>query len=210
MKVFRRFSLCGVCLLAFAGAPVQAERTTATAPSALSAQARLDFTVNIGKFVYLRIGQPGATANLVEFAVTPSIPSAPTTPVTGNNRAVNWNGAAPAFAVNATGNALQVDVKSNAGAVSLQATALTPLVSGSNSIPLSRITIASDSANLPAPPIPDTGTGISSTVSGGGAFSSLVTDRSAMWTFTYAPTAATSPPAGVYDNGQVRFTASVP
>ena len=36
--------------------PAKAEPTTATAPSALSTQARLDFTINIDKFLFMRVG----------------------------------------------------------------------------------------------------------------------------------------------------------
>lgn len=173
-----------------------------------TATARLDFTVNIDKYIFFRVGAApwptlsGAVSN-VGFVLAPSIPP---TPVTGNNTAVNWNGAAPAFNVSASGNVLPVEVRSNGGQVSLRAQASAALSSGANSIPLSEILIASNNANLPAPVIPDSGAGPSVNVPGT-AFGNLVTVRQANWTFTYANTAPR--PAGTY-NGQVTFTATIP
>lgn len=197
-------ALCGLCLCALHGA-AQAERTTATAPGTLSTQARLDFTINIGKFIYLQVGTTGATINTVGFALTPSIPAVPTTPVGGNSRPVTWNGAAPDFVVTPSGNVLPVTVRSNAGQVTLRVTAGTPPTSGANTIALSQITVGSSDAGLPAPPLD----GSSSVNVSGTSSANLVTERSANWTFSYAPTPATSPVAGVY-TGQVTFTASAP
>jgi hypothetical protein len=59
---------------------------------------------------------------------------------------------------------------------------------------------------LPAPLIPDSGTGAAVTVAGT-SFANLITQRSANWTFTY--TGGVIPAAGVY-TGEVRFTASAP
>ncbi|WP_377779223.1 hypothetical protein [Comamonas odontotermitis] len=129
---------------------------------------------------------------------------------TGNNTSVNWNGAAPGFVVAASGNVLPVEVRSNGGQVSLYATVTTPLTSGSNTIPMSEIVVtSSDSANLPAPPIPNSGNGTTVNVNGGGsgAVNSLVTIRNANWTFSYANSASRT--AGSY-NGQLRFTATTP
>lgn len=182
---------------------------SATVP--LSTGVNLDFTIAIDKFIFFRIGNgawptPGGTPSTVSFVLTPSIPPVPTTPVAGNNRSVNWNGAAPAFSVTPSGNALPVEVRSNAGQVTLRATATTPLASGASTIPLSEITIASSDANLPAPQIPNTGTGTAVNVAGT-AFANLVTQRTANWTFSYANLASRT--AGTY-TGQVTFTASSP
>ncbi|MDR6520496.1 hypothetical protein [Variovorax atrisoli] len=182
---------------------------SATVP--LSTGVNLDFTIAIDKFIFFRIGNgawptPGGTPSTVSFVLTPSIPPVPTTPVAGNNRSVNWSGAAPAFSVTPSGNALPVEVRSNAGQVTLRATATTPLASGASTIPLSEITIASSDANLPAPQIPNTGTGTAVNVAGT-AFANLVTQRTATWTFSYANLASRT--AGTY-TGQVTFTASSP
>jgi len=172
------------------------------------ANASLRFSVNIDKFVFLRIGGTGTTVSAMNFALTPSIPAGATVPTAGNNRAVNWNGTAPAFTVAASGNVLPVEVRSNGGTVSLRATTITPLTSGGSTIAMSLVTIASSDAGLPAPPLADVGSGTSTSVTAT-AFGNWVTSRTADWTFSYAPTPAQAPMAGSY-NGQVSFTASVP
>lgn len=182
---------------------------SATVP--LSTGVNLDFTIAIDKFIFFRIGDgawptPGGTTSTVSFVLTPSIPAVPTTPVAGNNTPVNWSGAAPGFSVTPSGNALPVEVRSNAGQITLRASATTPLANGANTIPLSEITIASSDANLPAPQIPNTGTGNAVNVVGT-AFTNLVTQRAATWTFSYANLASRT--AGTY-TGQVTFTASSP
>lgn len=175
----------------------------------------LNFAIQIDKFIFFRIGDgawptPGGTVSQVAFTLTPTIPAVPTTPAAGNNTPLNWNGAAPGFTVAATGNVLPVEVRSNGGQVSLYASVTTPLTSGANTIPMSDVTVASsDSSNLPAPPIPASGTGSSVNVAGGGSgtVNSLVTIRTANWTFSY--TGSASRPAGNY-SGQLSFTASTP
>lgn len=176
-----------------------------------STQASLDFTIGIQKFIFFRIGNgelptPGGSPSTVTFMLTPSIPGVPTTPAAGNNTAVNWSGAAPSFTVTPSGNMLPVEVRSNAGQITLRATATAPLANGANTIPLSEITIASSDANLPAPAIPNSGTGSPVNVVGT-SFSNLVTQRNANWTFSYLNSASRT--AGTY-SGTVTFTASTP
>jgi hypothetical protein len=191
------FCLCALTAIA------HAERTTATAPGALSTQARLDFTINIDKFLYLQVGGAGATINEVRFALSPLIPATPTSPVNGSSRPVTWSGAGPNFAVTPSGNVLPVTVRSNAGQVTLRATAVAPLISGTgtSTIALSQISVNSSDANLPAPPL-DGSTSVN-------VVGSAVTELTSNWTFTYAPSGANLPAAGIY-NGQVTFTASAP
>lgn len=177
----------------------------------LSTSVNLDFTIAIDKFIFFRIGDgnwptPGGTPSSVAFVLTPSIPGVPTTPVAGSNTSVDWSGAAPGFSIMPSGNVLPVEVRSNAGQVTLRATATTALASGANTIPLSEITIATSDSNLPAPPIPNTGTGAAVNVVAT-AFAGLVTQRTANWTLSYANLASRT--AGTY-TGQVTFTASSP
>ncbi|MEJ5125488.1 hypothetical protein WH367_05475 [Comamonas sp. MYb21] len=174
----------------------------------------LNFSIQIDKYVFFRIGDgawptPGGTTSQVGFNLSPTIPAVPITPINGNNTAVNWNGAAPAFAVTASGNVLPVEVRSNGGQVSVYATVTTPLTSGSNTIPMNMVSITSSDAALPAPTLPASGTGTSVNVTGGGTgtVNSLVTIRTANWTFGY--NSAISRTAGNY-SGQLSFTASVP
>lgn len=205
--------LCAAALAAasIVHAPVRAGTATTTGLG-VPAATDLKFTINIDKFVFFRLGDGAwpavnGTVNSAAFTVVPTVPGGPTSPVAGNNTAANWNGAAPVLAVSpAAGVKLAVEVRSNGGQVSLRATASTPLISGSNTIPMSEITIASDDATLPAPPIPDAGTGTTVNVTPT-SFGTLVTQRAANWTFSYAN--LTNRPAGVY-TGQVTFTASSP
>lgn len=174
-----------------------------------SASANLDFVVEIGKFIFFRVGTgafPAAsgTIDTVAFNAVPAIPAGAVVPVPGNNTTVNWNAALPSFSAAAT--VLPVEVRSNAGQVTIRATATTPLNSGANNIPLSQILLSTSDANLPAPAIPDTGTGLAVNVAGT-AFGNLVTQRNANWTFSYNPPVTQR--AGNY-TGQVTFTASSP
>lgn len=194
-----------------------ADQQITTAPNssknqAVSASAQLDFIINIGKFIFFRVGTgayptASSTVDSVTFNTTPTIPAGAVTPATGNSTGVNWSGAAPTFSVTTNSNTvLPVEVRSNAGQISIRATATTPLASGANTIPLSQIVVTSSDSNLPAPLIPDSGQGAAVNVAGT-SFSNLVTNRSANWTFNY--NLLTSPAAGTY-NGQITFTASSP
>jgi hypothetical protein len=219
--VTRRFAtrLAGTVLLcnvlACLAPAVRAEQTTVTAPAgapnnAVTTSSRLDFTINIGKFLFFGVGTgtfpaSSATVDSVAFSGNFSIPPTPTAAVTGNNTPVNWSGAAPSLGV-AGAVTLPVEVRSNAGQVTVRATVNTPLANGPQVIPFSQILINSSDANLPAPLIPNSGTGASVNVAGT-SFTNLVTQRTANWTFSYTP--AASLPAGVY-SGLLTFTASAP
>lgn len=173
---------------------------TATASSSAS----LDFNLNIGKFIFLRVGANSAAIDTVSFLVAPTIPAGATVPVTSNNTAVNWSGALPALTATPTN--LPVEVRSNSGQITVRATVITPLTSGPDSIPLSQIVLTSNDANLPAPLVPNAGAGPTVNVAGS-AFSNLVTVRNAIWTFSYNP--LTTQRAGVY-TGQIGFTVASP
>lgn len=210
-----RMSACILCSLLAPQA--WADQSTTTAPwwnpnQSVSASARLDFILNIGKFIFFRVGTgafptASGTVDTVSFNAVPAIPAIPfgaVVPANGNGTPVSWNGTAPVFSAAST--TLPVEVRSNAGQVSIRATASVPLTSGANSIPLSQIVVMSSDSNLPAPAIPDSGTGMPVTVAGT-AFSNLVTLRSADWKFSYIH--PTAPAAGNY-SGQVSFTAASP
>ncbi|MDP9912245.1 hypothetical protein J2W27_004371 [Variovorax boronicumulans] len=197
-------ALLALAALSALVAAASAEETSDTS-SPYSTTARLDFTVTIDKFIYLRIGPTGGTIATVGFALTPSIPAVPTVPTNGNGVAVPWNGGAPVFVLASTNAVLPVEVRSNAGSVTLRANVTAPLTSGSNTIAMTAVTISSDNAGLPAPPVPASGSGTAVNVAGT-AFSNLVTQQTANWTFAFAPS---NPPAGLY-SGQIGFTASAP
>jgi hypothetical protein len=124
----------------------------------------------------------------------------------GDRLPVNWLGGAPSFGPAPASTEIPVEVRTNAGQISLRATVVQPLVSGTHSIPLSQIAVLSSDPNLPAPGMPDSGTGAPVLVTGT-AFSNLVTIRSATWKFSYAPSVLPAP--GVY-SGQISYTAVSP
>lgn len=190
----------------------------------MTVQARLDFSIRIDKFIFLRVGTGGSftgaesgtgpaangTVDTVGFTTSAAIPAVPTAATNGVNMPANWSGGAPTFTASAPVS-LPVEVRSNAGQVSITGQATTPLTSGANTIPMTAIAITSSSAQFPAPVVPATGVSPPVNVAVGGtgtaAAPTLLTYRTANWTFTYTPSAAT--PAGVY-NGQITFTASAP
>lgn len=203
----RRGAACLVLLAACAaGAGAARAEQVSDATSPYSASARLDFRIDVGKFVYLRVGPAGAGLAMVAFSLGATIPAGSAAATNGNNKSVSWSGAAPGYGVTASNNVLPVEVASNAGTVSLQASVISALSSGSASIGMNGIAIASDNAGLPAPPVPASGSGAAVTVAGT-AFGNLVTQRSANWTFSLGMPGM--PAAGTY-SGQLGFTASVP
>lgn len=203
-----------------------AEETSDTSGSVRVTSARLDFTINIDRMLYLRVGAGGshsggpsgtgpaanATVSLVSLALGPmTIPGTPTVATNGSNQPVAWNVTTPTYSA-ASSVTLPVEVRSNAGQVSIGALVSAPLTNGTEVIPMSIIGIASDdNANLPAPAVPDVGTGASVNVATGGvgtaAAPGLLTYRTANWTFSYNP--ATAPLPGHY-TGQITFVATVP
>jgi hypothetical protein len=192
--------------------PVMAHQQTVNAPTstptqALSTTASLDFTVNLGKFLFFQLGTDNyPTTNSPDTITFQTVSTSPTANANGNDRVSNWGGSAPTFGATSSTNALTVKVKSNAGQISLKATVASALSDGTNTLPMNNLTITSSSTSLPAPTIPASGSGANVTVTGT-SFSNLVTDVSATWTFNY--TTPTSALPGTYQ-GQVTFTATSP
>jgi len=202
------------------------EETTNLGGGNLFTDARLDFTINIDRMVFLRVGNGSAHAgaasgsgpaasgsiNTLTFGLDPmSIPGVPTATVNGNNQSANWNGTTPAYATPAAAS-LPVEVRSNAGQVRLTAQVSAPLTNGSFTTPMSGITITSSSnATLPAPVVPAAGVSPAVNVALGGpgtaAAPTLLTYRTANWSFNYVPVTALV--AGNY-SGQITFSASAP
>lgn len=192
--------------------PVMAHQQTVNAPTstptqALSTTASLDFTVNLGKFLFFQLGTDNyPTTNSPDTITFQTVSTSPTANANGNNRVSNWGGSTPTFGATSSTNALTVKVKSNAGQISLKATVASALSDGTHTLPMNNLTITSSSTSLPAPPIPASGSGANVTVTGTN-FSNLVTDVSATWTFNYATPTSALP--GTYQ-GQVTFTATSP
>lgn len=205
MKYHRLACLVFLMAADFAQAELATMAGTASNPNrALTVSARLDFNINIDKFIYFRLGN-ATSVETVSLRTVPSIPTGttPVIPTNGNNKAVLWNGIAPSFA--STTVSLPVQVLSNAGQVSIKTTVNSPLSNTSDTLPFSALAITSSDSDLPAPPVPDTGSGSSVNVTP--TAYGLVTSRNANWSFAYNSSQALLP--GVYA-GELLFTASAP
>ncbi|MET3475945.1 hypothetical protein [Variovorax atrisoli] len=110
--------LPALCLagLALAGSGALAESQYGSGTGTITAQARVNLSVTVPKLILLRVGSTNTTVDTVTWASTLSIPPVPTTPVTGNNTNVDWNGAAPTVTPASTTNTLNVYAWTNAGA----------------------------------------------------------------------------------------------
>lgn len=183
---------------------------TATPNQSVSATVYLDFNLTVGKFIFFRVGDGAypdnnSAVNEVTLTATSSLPSGATN---GNSQAFSWDGVTTPVINGSNNVSLPVEVRSNAGQINLKTTVTSTLAKGSETIPFSDIKISSSDSNLPAPVIPDSGTGASVNVLGGGSSigGTLVTQRTANWTFNYVPT-TTGLSAGTY-SGTLTFTAS--
>lgn len=173
----------------------------------LQAQARLDFIINMGKFLFFRIGtgnfpNTNSTVDTATITLTPTIPAAMPPITLGNSVSVDWNGTAPGVIAGIA--VVPVEIRSNAGPISIKASVAAPLSSGGNTIPMSAVSIASTDIGFPAPPVPNSGSGTSVNVAGT-AFQNRVTLRNANWNFSISPPA--NAVAGAY-SGQITFTAT--
>lgn len=211
----RMIPLVGILLICSVSTSSLADKRSTSAPitspdQSVSATVYLDFNLTIGKFIYFRVGDsayPNTSSTVNEVVLTASSTSLPSGVTNGNSQAVNWDGTAPAL--NGSNSvSLPVEVRSNAGQINLKTTVTSALAKGSETIPFSNIKINSSDSNLPAPAIPDSGTGASVNVVGGGSSigGTLVTQRAANWAFSYVPT-TTGLSAGTY-SGTLTFTAS--
>lgn len=202
------------CVVLGSSLPAHADQQVTRAPvsnptQAVSARARLDFKLNIGKFLFFRVGTgayptASSTVDTVELnaAASTLLPAG----VNGNSQPLTWNGSIPTLLANSNAS-LPVEVRSNAGQISLRTTVSSPLTDGTSVLPFSNLSITSSDNALPAPPVPDSGTGTAVTVQGT-AFANRVTERSANWIFQY--TLPGNLPAGGAYNGELTFTATSP
>ena len=200
MKLRKLLLAAGVAA-ALAPALVQAEQTTATGAGPLSTAARLDFRVVIPGFLRLRVGTTGGTIDQITFTV-PAANVGDSTPISGTGGDAGG------------GTAANVTVQSNRGQVTITETnnsggnGLGTGVVADGFIPYTEISTASSLGALPAPALSSAGGNTSlPTITGG-----QVTNRSAVWTYTYLNT--TIPNAGTFggsgNGGRVTYTATTP
>lgn len=174
--------------------------TTASAESQLvvgagNASARLDFRVVIPRVLYLAVGTGSAAL--------------------GNNATVDQltfdYTATPADVGSGTASAAQtvnVRVRGNNGQISLVANTTGALTNATgDTIDWTQINATSDQVTLPSPALPLTGASAGSNVT---LNTAKVTDRSAVWSFSYANSAVVAPGTYGTTNGRVTYTASMP
>jgi len=200
-----RRTLHGLALAAsLGGGPVAWAIWVGDTSPPLTAQAPLQFRLELEKFLFLQVGSPGAVVDTVSFDLASIAPaSGPTS-------------AAPPFVfgsgapLDAAGSGtLQVTVRSNTGTVNLSASnngGGLGLGNGAGRyVDYAQILTISDNPGLPAPVLSNAG---STTVTvSGSAQGGRVTSQTARWTYRFANTVAL--PSGRY-TGQVTYTAISP
>lgn len=175
--------------------------TDTTAPFAVNA--RLNFRLVYPRFLRFRVGTAGGTINLMNFAVPAAgvglgAPVAPTGGDAGGGAALN------------------VEVVGNNGQVTITATnssgglGIGTATAADGRINYNQISTVSSSGQLPAPVLTNAG----GTTALPTLNSTLVTQRTAVWTYSYLN--QTIPSAGTYGGttvargGQVTYTATMP
>jgi hypothetical protein len=168
------------------------------------AQAALNFSLTVGKFLYLQVGSPGAVVDTVRFDLAAALPA------TGVATAAAPFGLGSGSAIGAVSSGtLQVIVRGNSGAISLSATNNGGGLGMSNGsgayLSYAEILASSDNAGLNPPVLTNAGSTTVSVVAN--AHGGRVTNQVANWTFRLANRLVPAP--GSY-TGQVVYTAAMP
>lgn len=205
MNKFSLRAICAAAGFAALGLPMwaHAESVVNTGSGALSAAARLDFRVTIPKVLFLQVGTgtmmaTTGTINLIDFVV-PAGSAGNGTPV-----------AATAGSGDVGNGTVTARLRSNGGTVTLVTATTGALTSGTNTLAFTQIgatAAAGTTPNLFAAPALTNGSASAPVPVTGGT----ITDRDALWTFSYL-NAALVPPGtygGTATNGRVTYTASV-
>jgi hypothetical protein len=205
-ELFRRFGgacgfVLGAAILMAAAAPARAGSSTDNA-GALSIDQSLAFTLAYPRFLRFRVGSAGS-------GVVDRVTFTPTVANLGNATILLGTGG------DAGGSTANVEVVGNNGQVTITPTnnsgglGLGTGAPADGFISYGQIETLSSSANLPAPVLSNAGGAASQPALN----ASLVTNRSAQWTFRYLN--ATVPSAGTYGagggtGGRVTYTATMP
>jgi hypothetical protein len=201
-------------LAALAPLAAQAESNFVTGAGALTAAAKLDFSITIPKVLFLQVGTGTNFSNITTVdSIGFSVPAASV----GNGTAVAGSGG------DLTNGAVTVRVRGNGGNVTLDNSVSGPLSNGSGAtVQWSEITVTPGTlasttpgftnAAITHPPFNTTaGGGTSATPTALAATGGMVR-KEGSWTFAYANSAIV--PAGTYgtsaNNGQVTYTAATP
>ncbi len=187
VRSIRGLALAGVAslgLIAMTPAMAESDFSTGATPSA---SARVDFEVNIPRFIRFQVGSAGATIDEVVFDVAAANVG------DGTDVAATTNGT------------LAVSLTGNVGTISLDATTTAALTDGPDTISWAEILTSSSDAALDVPAIVDAGTGGAEAITAN--VGTRVVARTADWTFGYDNSAVYG--AGTY-TGRVTFTAANP
>lgn len=187
VRSIRGLALVGVAslgLIAMTPAMAESDFDTGATPSA---DARVDFEINIPRFIRFQVGSAGATIDEVVFDVAAANVG------DGSDVAATTNGT------------LAVSLTGNVGTISLDATTTAALTDGTDDISWSEILTSSSDAALDVPAIVDAGTGAAESITAN--VGTRVVARTADWTFGYDNTDVVA--AGTY-TGRVTFTAANP
>ncbi len=183
---------------AFSGSALAMSGTSTTSPANVAND--LNLRIVIPSFLSFRVGTVGATIDMITFS--------PTAAQLGTGAPIAGAGG------DAGGTGSNVSVTGNNGQVTI-GTTVTGGGSGMGTgtpadgfISFAEVGTVSTSANLPAPALANGGIAPVNVVLGGGvAGAGKVTNRSAVWNFSYLNN--TVPSAGTY-NGTVTYTATMP
>lgn len=175
-----------------------AESTVASGAGALTTAARLDFSIVIPHFLFLRVGSAGAGIDLITF-----------TPPAGN---VGDSTVIAGVGGDIGGGVVTVQVRANGGQVVITPTNNSGGAGLSNgaggNINYNEISTATNTGNVPAPTLSNAGGTAANPVLNAGT----ITNRAAQWTYTYLNT--TVPAVGTYgtsaNGGRVTYTATSP
>ncbi len=200
MKIKKLLLAAGIAA-ALAPAMVHGEQTSTTGAGALSTAARLDFRIIIPGFLRLRVGTTGGTIDQITFTV-PAANVGDSSPIAGTGGDAGG------------GTAANVSVVANRGQVTLTETnssgglGLGTGVVADGYIAYTQIATGTSDGNLPAPALSNAGGNTSLPVINAGQ----VTNRTAVWTYSYLNT--TIPSAGTFggsaNGGRVTYTATTP
>jgi hypothetical protein len=167
----------------------RAESDVTTGGGSITAQARVNFSITIPRFVFLQVGTGTLLANNTTID---TISFAPAVSVVGNGTAVAGTGG------NLGAGGVTVRIIGNAGNVALTGTGPANLTSGSNTIPWTQIATAI-TGGATHPTI--NGAGANFTAAGG------VVNINGTWVYSYLNTV--TPASGTF-TGQVQYTATTP
>lgn len=204
MKTTRqRLAIPLIAIASAMAGEVRAEQPATDTTSPYAVNARLNFRVTYPRFLRFRVGATGATVNTLTF----SVPAANV----GNSAAVSATGGDAGG-----GTALNVEVVGNNGQVTITATnsggglGIGTATASDGRINYNQIATNSSAPQLPAPVLTNAGGTTSQPTLNG----TLVTQRTAVWTYSYLN--QTIPSAGSYGGttlalgGRVTYTATMP